>query len=76
MKNSMAAKEHNHEIQRAKAEGLRMAYERLLKELDEHMISWITQLENDNAEQRKQIIIRWQIMVDVMYILKKKKINL
>ena len=62
----MASKEHNHQIQKAKTEGLKIAYERLSKELDQRMISWLDQLDNDDAEQRRQVIARRQIIHNLM----------
>lgn len=58
----MASKEHNHQIQKAKAEGLKKAYDRLSKELDQRMMSWLDQLDDDDAEQRRQVIARWKII--------------
>ena len=48
----MASKEHNHQIERAKAEGLKEANDRLSKELDQRMMSWLDQLDDDDGEQR------------------------
>ena len=58
----MSSKVFNHDEQKAKAKGLKVAYENLIKELDERMMAWLNQLEINDVEQRQQVIARWQII--------------